>query len=392
MAFRFGHVIVIIGGQSQAVMALSGGGETVDTPLLGRPTASERLASLLRGYMPGVTVTVTGGSGATAWADTCLLTSYNGGSGGIWNDEAGTFDARGITQRDFIQARGQPDRLGVFIHWTQSQDASAATWSEAHYAEQLGAYYDALNAACAPLYGEFRILPVPIGARLSGEAGRVGAMRAIMESLGGGPSVPGAARRAFVLRPVHESARVTRAAYVSGSSDFLHVIRSTAWRIAGHAAVRIAGHNGAVPAPIDQPRLARALRIAPATIRTFIVSPARLPLTVQGTPDFRLSGGSVTAVGPVDNSAVAETGYARIDLSVTGLAPGARLLYAPQAGSFSSFANGTTAPRGALSRAMFADPAAEGGIGPITDGAEDVLQTEPVMHASPSDSGVPVEQ
>jgi hypothetical protein len=391
VALRFSQVSVIIGGQSQAIMALSGGGETVDDPMVGRPPASERLAALLQAFMPGATVSVTGGSASTAWADTCLLSSYNGGTGGIWNDTAGTFDSKGITQRDFLQARGQPDRLGVFVHWTQSQDASVAAWNDAYYAAQLGAYYDALHAACAPLWGEFRILPVPVGARASGDEGRVGAMRAIMQSLGGGQPFAGAARRDFVLRPVHESARVPRGAYIQGSSDFLHVIRSTAWRVAGHAAVRIAGHNGAVPGPVDQPRLARAVRTGPATVRAFIVSPARLPLRVQGTPDFRLTSGSVTAIGAVDNSAVAATGFARLDLTVTGLGPTARLLYAPLAGSYTGFVNGTTSPRGAMARAVFADPSPSASL-TVTDGAEDVVAAVPVMHVAPDDAGVPVEQ
>jgi hypothetical protein len=388
---RFSQVTVIIGGQSQAIMALSGGGETVDDPMLGRPTAAERLSQLLQAYMPAATVTVTGGSGSTAWADTCLLSSYNGGTGGIWNDAAGTFDSKGVTQRDFIQSRGQPGRLGVLVHWTQSQDASVAAWTDSHYARELGAYYDALHAACAPLYGEFCILPVPIGARSSADEGRVGAMRAIMQSLGGGQPYAGAARRPFVLRPVHESARVPRGGYIQGSADFLHVIRSTAWRVAGHAAVRIAGHNGAVPQPVDQPRLARAVLVGPTTLRAFIVSPARLPLRVQGTPDFRLTSGSIVAVGPVDNTTVAQTGFARFDLTVTGLGANVRLRYAPQGGSFTSFLNGTTQPRGAMSRAVFADPSSAGSL-TVTDGAEDVVNTDPVMHVAPDDVGVAVEQ
>jgi hypothetical protein len=391
VTLRFSQVTVIIGGQSQAIMVLTGGGETIDEPMNGRPPASERLSTLLQAYMPGTTVSVTGGSATTAWADTCLLTSYNGGAGGVWNDVTGTFDTKGITQRDFIQARGQPGRLGVFVHWTHSQDASVPAWTDSHYAAQLGAYYDALHAACAPLYGEFRILPMPVGSRNSGDEERVGAMRAIMQSLGGGQPFPGAERREFVLRPVHESARVPRGAYIQGSPDFLHVIRSTAWRAAGHAAVRIAGHNGAVPDPVDQPRLARALRIGPTTIRVFIVSPARLPLRVQGTPDFRLTSGSVTAVGAVDNSAVAATGFARFDLTVSGVGPGARLLYAPQAGSYAGFMNGTTQPRGAMSRAVFADPTPNATL-TLTDGAEDVLSPSPVMHVAPDDAGVAVEQ
>lgn len=391
MALRFSQVTVVIGGQSQAIMALSGGGETIDDPMVGRAPASERLSTLLQAYMPEATVLVTGGSASTAWADTCLLTSYNGGSGGIWNDTAGTFDTKGVTQRDFLQARGQQDRLGVFVHWTQSQDASVAAWNDAYYAAQLGAYYDALHAACAPLWGEFRILPVPVGARASGDEGRVGAMRAIMQSLGGGQPFPGAAPRDFVLRPVHESARVTRSAYIRGSADFLHVIRSTAWRVAGHAAVRIAGHNGAVPDPVDQPRLARAILTGPGTVRAFIVSPARLPLRVQGTPDFRLTSGSIVSTGPVDNDAVALTGFAHIDLTVSGVGPNARLRYAPQAGSFTSFVNGTTSPRGMMSRAVFADPTPSESL-TVTDGAEDVVGTTPVMHVAPDDVGVTVEQ
>lgn len=391
MTLRFGQVTVVIGGQSQAIMALTGGGETVDDTLAGRPPASERLLGLLQGFMPAASVTVTGGSGSTAWANTCLLTSYNGGTGGVWNDTTGGFDARGVTQRDFLMARGQPGRLGVFVHWTHSQDTSSPLWSDSHYATQLGAYYDALNAACAPLFGEFRILPVPVGSRETGEEARIGAMRAIMESIAGGQPFPGASRRAFVLRPVHESARVPRGAYIAGSSDFIHVLRSTAWRVAAHAAVRIAGQNGAVPVPVDHPRLARAVRLAAGTVRAFIVSPARLPIRMQGTPDFRLTSGSIVGFGPLNNGPVAATGFAHLDLAVAGIEQDTRLLYAPQAGSYTSFANGTSVPRGAMSRAVFADPTPGSSL-LITDGAEDVLADTPVLHLAPTDVGVVVEQ
>lgn len=387
MAPRFGDVLVVIGGQSQAIMALSGGGETVDTPLASRPAAAPRMQQILAAMMPGVSVAVEGGSNVTAYASTCLLSSYQGGPA-FWNDATGQFDMFGQSLRNFIQARGAASRLCVLVHWTHSQDASAQAWSDFHYAAQLGAFYDALHASCAPLFGEFRILPVPVASRLAGDEPRVSAMRRVMEAIGGGAPHGGAMPRPFVLRPMHPGAYIPVGAY-SGGADFLHVIRSTAWRIANHVAVRIAGHNGFVPPAIDQPRLARAVRTAQSTVRAYIVSPARLPIRAQGSLDFRLTAGSVTAIGAVNNAAVGETGFATVDLTVSGLTPASRLRFAPEFGQYTSFANGTTAPRGPLARAAFADPS-PGLV--ITDGAEDVLHPLPVLHVAPNDAGVAIEQ
>ncbi len=387
MTARFGEVLVVIGGQSQAIMALSGGGETVDTALASEPPAARRLEALLAAMMPGVTVTVAGASNQTAFSNTCLVTSYQGGPA-FWNDAAGAFDSRGLALRDYIQARAGGGRLCVLVHWTHSQDASTPAWSDFHYATQLAAFYDALHEGCAPLFGEFRILPVPVAARLTGDEPRVSAMRRIMEALGGGLPHAGATARPFVLRAVHPGAYIPVGRY-TGGADYLHVIRSTAWRIAAHVAIRIAGQNGFVPPAIDQPRLARAVRTGPDSIRVYIVSPDRLPIRAQGNLDFRLSAGKITSIGAIENAAVAATGYATVDLAASGLAPGARLRFAPEFGQFTGFLNGATVPRGPVARAAFADPT-PGLV--LTDEAEDVLNPTPVLHVAPHESGVTIEQ
>lgn len=390
MSARFNDVLVVIGGQSQAIMAITGGGETVDAPLAGQPTAAGRLSALLGGMMQGVGVAVQGSTGETAVASTALLKSYQGNGLAFWDDATASFDIYGTAQRNYIQARANPARLCVFLHWIHSQDASSSAWSDSHYATQLGAYYDALNAACAPLFGEFRILAVPVASRMLGDEGRVSAMRRINESLGGGLPFAGAARRSFVLRPVHPGAYIPVGSY-TGGGDYVHIIRSTAWRIAAQSAVRIAGQNGFVPAPIDQPQLARAVRTAPVTIRAYITSPQRVPIKMQGNPDFRLTVGSVTATGPIDNGAVSATGYATCDLTVSGVTAASRLRIAPEFGQFTGFVNGSATPRGLVVRAAFADPTPGAGLS-VSDGAEDVLSLMPIMHVAPNDAGVPVEQ
>ncbi|WP_291295704.1 hypothetical protein [Elioraea sp.] len=399
MTARFGNVMVVIGAQSKAIMALSGSGETVDTPMQSLPAASQRLLSLLQGFMPAVTVAVEGRSdggqpagGWTAVSDTAVMRSYQWSFGNaFWHDTNNAFDVHGVATRDYLVARASPSRLCIYVHYMPSTDfANANTnWSASHYADHLGRFYDALNAACAPGFGEFRILPVPQASRTSADAPRVGEGRAAMEALAGGPAFAGLARRPFVLRPVHVGSAVPRGGYVEGSSDFLHDIRSSAWRAMAHVAVRIAGHNGFVPEQIDQPRLVRAVRINATTVRAFIASPQRLPIVRQGTnPGFDLTLGTVTAAAAVDNSAVATTGYATVDLAVSSLAATSRLRYAAGGGQYTSFANGTTPPRGVLSRAMWANP---GPITAITEAAEDALSPVPVMHVAPHEAGVPVE-
>jgi hypothetical protein len=399
MSARYGNVMVVIGAQSKAIMALSGSGETIDTPMESQPAAAQRLLSLLQGFMAGVTVAVEGRSdggqpagGWTAVSDTAVMRSYQWSFGNaFWHDTNNAFDVHGAATRDYLVARANPARLCIYVHYMPSTDFANANsnWSGTYFADHLGRFYDALNAACAPAFGEFRILPVPQASRTVADAPRVGEGRAAMEALAGGPAYAGLARRPFVLRPVHVGSAVPRGGYVEGSSDFLHDIRSSAWRAIGHVAVRIAGHNGFVPAPIDQPRLVRAVRRDATTVRAFIASPQRLPILRQGAnPGFDLTTGAVSAVAAVDNGAVAATGYATVDLTVSGVGPTSRLRYCAGAGQYSGFANGTTAPRGALARAMWANP---GPVTAITEAAEDALSPSPVMHVAPHEAGVPVE-
>jgi hypothetical protein len=399
MTARFGNVSVVIGAQSKAIMALNGSGETIDTPMEPQPAAAQRLLSLLQGFMPGVTVAVDGRSnggspvgGWTAVSDTAVLRSYQWSQGdAFWHDGNNALDTHGVATRDFLLGLANPARLCIYVHYMPSTDFANAngTWSGPYFADHLARFYDALNAACAPAFAEFRILPVPQASRTAADAPRVGEGRAAMEALAGGPGFAGLARRPFVLRPVHVGTGVPRGGYVGGSSDFLHDIRSSAWRAIGHVAVRIAGHNGFVPPQIDQPRLVRAVLVNATTVRAFIASPQRLPILRQGAnPGFDLTLGAVGAVAPIDNSAVSETGYATVDLTVSGTGPTSRLRYAAAGGQYSSFANGTVPPRGLLSRAMWANP---GPITSITEAAEDVLNAAPVMHVAPHEAGVPVE-
>jgi hypothetical protein len=280
----------------------------------------------------------------------------------------------------------------VVVHWTHSTDFANANsnWSDANYATWLGQFYDAIHAARAGGFARFFILPLVIGARLSGDEARVAAGRRSWEALAGGRPWQGLVRRPFMLWPVYESARVPRGAYVDGSGDFLHVIRSAAWRNAAQIVPVIAGVNGVVTSQVGQGALCRAVRINASTVRAFIVSPQRLPLRRQGTATFTLSGGgSITAQTAPDNAAVASTGYATMDLTVSGIGPLSRLHYNAEFGSYTEFVNGRVPPRGLLQRALFFDPTAGMTIG---ENAEDVLHPDPVMHVGANQAGVTIEQ
>lgn len=383
---------VVIGGQSQAIMALSGGGETVDDAMAGQPVAATRLQLLLSTAMPGVTVNIRGGSNATAWADTALFEEYRqAASEGIWNGAANTPRAKATSWFNTINANSGASKLCVVVHWTHSTDFANANgnWSDANYATWLGQFYDAMHAACAGSFARFFILPLVIGARLSGDEARVAAGRRSWEALAGGRPWQGLARRPFMLWPVYEAARVPRGAYVDGSGDFLHVIRSAAWRNAAQLVPAIAGINGVVTPQVGQGALCRAVRVSATTVRAFIVSPQRLPVRRQGTAAFTITGGgSITAQSAPDNASVATTGYATMDLTVSGIGPLSRLAYNAEFGAYTEFANGRIPPRGLLQRALFFDPTAGMTIG---ENAGDVLFPDPIMHVAANQTGVAIE-
>jgi hypothetical protein len=386
-------VEVVIGGQSQAIMALSGGGETIDDPMAGQPVAATRLQLLLSTAMPGVTVNIRGGSNATAWADTALFEEYRqAASEGVWNGAANTPRAKATSWFNTINANAGASKLCVVVHWTHSTDFANANsnWSDANFATWLGQFYDAMHAACAGGFARFFILPLVIGARLSGDEARVAAGRRSWEALAGGRPWQALVRRPFMLWPVYEAARVPRGAYVDGSGDFLHVIRSAAWRNAAQLAPAVAGINGVASPQVGQGALCRAMRINASTVRAFIVSPQRLPLRRQGTAAFTLTGGgSITAQAAPDNASVAATGYATMDLTVSGIGPLARLHYNAEFGAYTEFVNGRVPPRGLLQRALFFDPTPGMTIG---ENAEDVLFPAPVMHVGANQAGVAIEQ
>jgi hypothetical protein len=396
---RFNKVIVGILGQSQAYpLCGSASFEHWDDVLAGSVITRDRFQAVLSALMPGVTVQMRGRtiSGApagnyTSVASTALIRSLHG-SEAWWNDTVSpsVLDTHGTAVVNHVNETADPAALYVLIHYCHTGDAQFTSWNPAIYAVEVGKFYDAVNAACAASYGEFRVLPVVNGSRTNSNDQNLGEARMIFEALAGQiPPQFGATARPYMLRPVSPGAYVPIGAYLNGSSDFAHLVKSTNWRAINQAAVRIAGWNGAVPPGLDQPRLARAVRLTITTIRAYIVSPARLPLRAQGTGIFRASPGTITAVSAIDNAAVAATGYATVDLTFASpVSGGARLLMLDGQQGFSEFANGRTAPRGAMTRAFWADP---GSVTALTDNAEDIFAAVPVMHAASNDYGVPIE-
>jgi hypothetical protein len=390
MAAQWLFCTTTIAGQSQAIM-FAGAGETAEPGLT--VTGQARLVERLAASMPGVTVAVrsksNGGSPPTySCASGTPLFRWLGDDAGWWNLATAAYDTHGGPLRDYILEAANAQALHVLVHYCNTQDDAAAGFSFASYRDGLAAYYQTLFDDCAPAFGAFRILPVVNASRGSGN-NNLGSIRRIVDAIAGyGPPVSGLSRLPFVLRPVYPMGWLPIAAYQQGSGDAQHVMRSTARRAAEAITVRIAGANGVVPPEIDQPRLCRAVMVAPGTCRAFIVSPQRRPIRQQGPHGFALAGaGSIASVAPIENGLVAATGYATVDLSVSGITALSRLThYANYAGQ--SFANGTTAPRGLMQNVMFADPTP--GL-TITDAYEDLLLDGPVLLIAQNQAGVPVE-
>lgn len=391
---RYLLTTTILSGQSQAIH-LSGSGETAEPGLT--LEAANRLGPRLTELMPGTTNTVklksNGGNPATysAKAATCLVTWPGEAEVGWWNPGTNALDAAGIATRDYVlESATGANRLGVFVHYCNTQDAAATNFDLAQWRAFVQAYYAAIHTACAPSFGDFVILPVCNSARPTGSS-NLGSLRATFDAMAGyGAPIAGVSRLPYVLRPVYPTGWVEIGAYVDGSGDFTHTMRSTARRAVEAIANRIAGYNGAVTPLIEQPRLCRAVQVNGTTVRAFIVSPKRLPIKLQGTTGFALTVGSISATGTVDNSAVASTGYATIDLTVSGLTASSRLTQLADNQGGSSFANGTTAPRGNMQRIMFADPT-PGATLTITDAYEDVVLANPALMIAQHQTGVPVE-
>jgi hypothetical protein len=397
MSARFSSIAVTFNGQSQALMAAGGGGETVDDPMASLPTAGVHMKTLLETWMPGVTVTVSAVSGPgpqtyTAVGGTALVRSLNGGSDAFWHDTNNALDVHGIAQREHMLTFANASRLGVFIHWSQTQDASSASYTDSLYATSVTGYYTAINDAVASSFGEFRILTLVPGARDGGAdvAARLGGMRRIFEAIGGaGRPFAGANQLSFCMPPVHATPFTPRGAYINGSPDFVHPIRSASYRFARAVATAIALRNGVIPPTRGQPRLVSATLTNPTTLVARFVSPARLPLRRQGSGGFTVTAGSITnQAGAFNNANVATTGYATLTLSVSGVTPGARLQFWAGMGGYSEFVNGTTPPRGALANAIWADP---GNTPSVTDAAEDCTGSDIPLFAAPNQFGAVVE-
>jgi hypothetical protein len=397
MSFLFPSLDVDIGGQSNAIMGLTGSAEIVDTPMAAQPVAATRLEQDLAAFLPGVTVSVRGQSNGgdpptyTAVSGNPLLVenTTGGNLAAWWNRATGQFSTHGLATRDYILARASPTRAKVYLHFLHSGDAgNSVDWSATQYGQGLTAFYEALTAACAPSFGAFWILPCIAGTRVSSDEARLSELRVAMEAAAGTvPAQSGATRVSSAIGTVHPGSQVANGGW-QASSDFLHFIRSTAHRIVRMAAPKIAGRMGLATPYADQPRLCRARMLNATTLRATFVSPARHPLRAQGGHGLSLTAGTISAASAIDNSAVATTGYAWRDLTVSGVTAGARLRYLIGTGQYTGFVNGVTPPRGLLSRAMWADP---GSIAQIGEDAEDVFSTLPVMHVAAHQTGVVVE-
>lgn len=389
--FRYSLLSLTIWSQSQGIM-FGGSGETSEPGL--SVTGQARLLARLQQYLPGVTVNVrslsNGGSPpAYSMVSGANFIDWNGATAAWWNRAGATYDTHGIPLRDYINADANPGRMHVLVHYCNTQDDNDAGFFFNGYRDAIAAAYQRLFDDCAAGFGAFYILPVVNASRGSGN-NNLGSIRRIVDALAGyGEPVAGLSRLPFVLRPIYPMGWVPIDQYLQSSGDNQHVMRSTSRRASEGMALRIAGWNGATAQSPDQPRLCRAVRIAANILRATLVSPGGFPLRRQGGHGFALTGaGSISAVGAFDNSQVATTRYVTCDLTVAGLTSISRLTqYAGY--QQSSFANGTTEPRGQLQNISFADPT--GGTLVITDAYEDALAADPVLMVAQHESGVPVE-
>lgn len=394
MPARFGIVQATVVGQSQAQMFVNGGGETVEeVPALAARTGYDVLRDELARLMPGVAVQRSFKHAAGTPVFSQMFDNGTGtltGSPAFWNIAAGGYEAHGNDARAALANGATASGLCVMVHYWHSQDLSSQLFTEAAWRDGMAAFYARLHADIAPLWGEFRILPVLTSGRPGEVNGSVARSRRIWRSMAGLDAYPGVARIPFVLPPVEASGTCGRGAVVSGSSDFTHITRASAWRLAALAAVRIAGLNGFNPPVCDAPRLARAVRTGANTLEAWVALPGKRRLVVQGAGGFRiLSQAADCTPGAVDNAAAA-AGWAKIPLAAPApLRAGDRL--ACRAGSaLAWFTNGPTPPRGPL-LASFED-AGTGAARAITDGCEDLLDlARPAFTLCHEDRGVVIE-
>lgn len=375
-------------------MFVNGGGETVEeVPALAARTGYNVLRDELVRLMPGVTVQRTFKHAGGTPVFTQMFDNGTGtltGSPAFWNIAAGSYDAHGNDARAALADGATPSGLCVMVHYWHSQDLSSQFFTEPAWRDGMIAFYTRLQADIAPLWGEFRILPVLTSGRSNEVAGAVARSRRIWRTMAGLDAWPGVPRLSFVLPPVEASGTCGRGAVLSDSSDFTHITRASGWRLAALAAVRIAGLNGFNPPVCDAPRLARAVRTGPATLQAWVALPGKRGLVAQATGGFRiLSQGADCTPGVVDNSAAA-AGWAKIPLVAPApLKAGDRLAFRPGS-SLAWFANGPTPPRGQL-QACYEDTA-PGAPRAITDGCEDLLDlARPAFTMRHEDRGVLIE-
>ncbi len=403
MTARFTTVDVIASGQSQAVMAFTGGGETNDAGFA--TTGGQYLAQRLGERQAGVTFNILGSAGVgTMEADTVLFEEFRAGavSQGFFQGSPFAPLAKGTTLLSYVNSRAASSKLGVFVKYQHAQDVGAATinstWNGPNYATFAAAYVDRLiSDAASAGWGEFRILPVLSSSRQNGSNDSLTDYRRIWASLAGEDQHLNVTRRAAVLRPVYLAHSLDIDRFSNSSGDRAHMVASTARRIMDILAIRIAGLNGA-PVPVaDQPRLYRAVRLNATTVRAFIALGSRGatfrhdPVSTTTGRFALLNAGSITACSAADNSGSAQ-GFATFDLTVSGVTENSRLAYAVNFAA-AEFENGDTPPRGALKNTAWAIAQGTTLANPVTDAAEDAKLPagQFALGMANNDRGVPLE-
>jgi hypothetical protein len=393
---RFTNILITINGQSQAIMAGTGGAETVDSVLSSFPIAAQRLRNILQAEMPGANVTVNCVSGPgpatyTAVGGTALIRSLNSNSTAFWNDITSELDTHGEAQRDFLIERASPNTLAIFVHWCQTQDAGSSNFTDALYSSSLMNYYTELYNQCSSSFAEMNIIKLVAGSRDGGNpsAERLGRLRNIADAIGNKAEPISLESRLPYVYTVHAAPFTPRGAYVNGSPDFVHPLRSSSYRHANAVAAQICLINGVRPSFGSSPRLIEARLTNPDMLVAKFVSPGKYPLRRQGTAGFALTIGSIISnTADFDNSQVSNTGFSTLSMQVSGVVPGSRLLFWHNGGGYSGFANGTVPPRGQLANAIWADT---GSVLSITDQAEDCVGSDLAVFAEPNQAGVPVD-
>lgn len=391
---RYGTVQATCIGQSQALMFVNGGGETVeDIDFLSTLTGFEVLRDELARLMPGVAIRR---SSKYASGTPVFNEMFDGGTGTLsgnpafWSIGGNTYAQHGIDACAALLSGATQAGLCVMVHYWHGQDLSSHFWTEAAWRDAMMAFYARLHADVAPAWGEFRILPVLTSSRPNERDGALIKARRIWKTWAGIDDYPGAGRIPYVLPPIESTGISARGGYIAGSGDFTHITRGSAWRGALLIAARIAGLNGFNPAVPDAPRLARAVRTGPATLTAWVSLPAKRKLTVQYDGGFRVSTHQNDCTVSFVDNADAARGWARVGLTAPStIQANDRLTYKTGAG-FAYWENGTTAPRGRL-LVNFEDTTASGNL-VITDGCEDLRETTPpVFTMRHEDRGVAIE-